>query len=660
MSTNLRTHILLIEDNPGDLNLVKLYLKDSSVKHEFHHAETFFEGSEIIKNNEITLVLLDLTLPDSSGFKTLSTFLEKFPRVPVIVLTGVNNEIVGNQAIKAGAQDFLVKGQFDGKLLGRSIRYSLQRFKTLQKLEGAVNNLAVSEKRNVEAQEMAHFGNWEMDIVSNEMKWTDEIFRVFGFQPGSLMPTLSDYLNYVHLEDKPAVEDFFENTAKDGKLHKIEHRIVIEGRTIKHVVIQAKVYFEELNNKILLVGALQDITERKISEQLIIEKNISSKTSKVKEEALADMGFHIRTPLSSIVNLLFLLEKSNASNQQKEYIDGLKTSIDDLSIMVNNLLNFSVLMSEDIKVEEEAIQIKDFLQSIHKVMRIKADNAKINLNVDLPESLPESLLIDPNKITQVLYNLIDNAIKYTPENGSIEIEYGLQIKNLDEAQFQLKVKDTGTRMASDKVKELLEAEKLLEIYADDSLNSTAYDDETGSEKKRQLGMAIVNTLIRIMGGSLEIESKEGEGSIFNITLPVKVPKRLTFNAGDKPDAPLKILLVEDHFLNQIATKKVLTAWSKMVTVDIAENGLIGVEKYREHGYDLILMDLQMPVMGGIDATIKIREKSKVPIIALTANSSKQEQDRCLTVGINDYISKPIKPQDLYAKIMNQLVGVTQQ
>ncbi len=647
MNTNSSINILLIEDNPGDLNLIKVYLRESSVKHELIHAANFFEGTEEIKNKAIDLVLLDLTLPDSSGFKTLSTFLEKFSRIPVIVLTGINNEIVGNQSIKAGAQDFLVKGQFDGKLLGRSIRYSLQRFKTQLKLEETARNLEISEKRNVEAQEMAHFGNWEVDIVSNEMKWTDEIYRVFGFQPGSIKPTLSDYINYAHIEDRPKVEEFFQTAAKDGKLHNIEHRIIIDGRTIKHIALQAKVYHEEINNKILLVGSIQDITERKLSEQLIIEKNISSKSSKIKEEALADMGFHIRTPLSSIVNLLFLLENNNANAQQTEYIDGLKTSVDDLSIMINNLLNFSVLMSDKIKVEEEEVQIKEFLQSIHKVMKIKADNANVELNFDIPKDLPVKLLIDPNKVTQILYNLIDNAIKHTPEKGKITVKCNCKEGINNKAALYFSVQDNGAGMPQPKVNELLEADKLLEIYSE----------EKPDDKKRQLGMAIVAMLVKTMDGKMDITSNEGEGSTFGISFPVKIPKQLSFNEGDKPDIPLKILLVEDHFLNQIATKKVLTTWSDLVSVDIAENGLIGLEKYREHGYDLVLMDLQMPVMTGIEASKKIREKSNVPIIALTANSSKQEAEKCFEAGINDYIAKPFKPQDLYAKIMNQLISV---
>ncbi len=647
MSSNYKLPILLIEDNEGDAHLIELYLKESSIKHEFFHADTFFEGSDMLNNQEIALVLLDLSLPDSNGFKTLTTFLGKFPATPVIVLTGLNNEIIGNQAVKAGAQDFLVKGQFDGKLLGRSIRYSIQRFKTQVKLEATARNLAISEKRYVEAQEMAHFGNWEMDIVSNGMKWTDEIYRIFGFTPNSISPTLSDYFNYTHHEDRSMVEEFFEKAAKDGQLHNLEHRIVVDGRSIRFIAIQAKVYYDNISDKILLVGALQDITERKLNEQLIIEKNITYKASKIKEEALSDIDFHIRTPMSSIVNLLYLMEKTTTTNQQNEYIDGLKTSVDDLSIMVNNLLNFSVLVSDDIIVEQEEIQIKDFLQSIQKVVQIKTDKSNIELGFNIAKNFPDKIKSDPNKITQILYNLIDFGIKQAKSDGQLKIEAGVKELEDDNIQICLKVQTSGEELSAKQIEALQEAEKVLEVYTDDKED----------EKKSLIGMAIVNKLVKVLSGTIQISSSSTDGTCFDVVIPAKQTQQIFITTGDQPTTSLKILLVEDHFLNQIATKKVLTTWSDLVTVDIAENGLIGVEKYREHGYDLILMDIQMPVMNGIDSAKKIRKFSNVPIIALTANASKQEADRCISVGINDYLGKPFKPTDLYAKIMSMLVGV---
>jgi len=647
MSTFNKTKILLIEDNEADYKLIELTLEDASIKFDLLHAETLFEGLEIIQNKEVDLALLDLSLPDSSGFKTLSRFLEKAAHVPVILLTGMNNEIIGNQAIKAGAQDFLVKGQFDGKLLGRAIRYSLQRFKTQLKLEETARNLVISEKRFVEAQEMARFGNWEMDIVTNEMTWTDEIFRIFGFQPNSFTPTLSDYLSHVHTEDKAAAEAFFEVAAKDGQLHRLEHRIVLDNHNLHYVDIQAKVFYEEINERILLVGAIQDITERKISEQLIIEKNLNSKTSKIKEAALSDIGFHIRTPLASIVNLLFLLDKSSTSNQQKEYLDGLKTSVDDLSMMVSNMLNFSMLVSEDIAINEEEVNFESFLQSIKKVVQIKADNANINLSFDITEDIPNKVKSDYNKLTQIFYNLFESIFGFTNSDSSINISIKSRELNGNRAMLTCIASDIANNISMDDLKALQSAEKLLEVYTEDQ------DDETD---KKHLGAAIVSKLVSILGGKIQIKSSVDNGLQYVIDLPLDTIKANTFASG-RPEMPIKILLVEDHFLNQIATKKVLTTWSEKITVDIAENGLVAVEKYREHGYDLILMDLQMPVMGGIEASRKIREESQVPIIALTANATNQEMDKCTAAGINDYLSKPFQPEELYSKILNLLVTV---
>ncbi len=647
MSKVRKNYILVIEDNPADVDLIKHYLTEASVKDEVIHAPTFFEGIEVLKNQEISLVLLDLSLPDSTGFKTLSNFIDKQPNVPVIVLTGTNNEIVGNQSIKAGAQDYLIKNQFDAKQLGRSIRYAIQRFKTQSKLEEAAKKLTINESQYLEAQSMANFGNWSMDIVSNEMKWSDEMYRIFNFQPNSITPTFSDYLTYVHIEDKEKVEEFFVKAGKDGKTHKLEHRIILDGKSVKYVSIQAKVNFDELTNKFWLVGGIQDTTERKLSEQIIIEKNINQKVSKIKDEALADLSFHIRTPLSSIINLLFLLENTGTSKSQTEYIDGLKTSIDDLSIMVNNLLNFSVLVSEKIVLEEEELQIIDFLNSTKRIVNLKGDKTGHNIEFELNENLPKKIISDQKKLTQLLYNLVDFSNNRTDANGFIHLKAFAKDINENNMTLCFQVTDNGTYIPNARIRELLKTDQLIENYSD----------ELDEAKKDDLGMAIVSKLVEIMNGKLRIESKEAKSTIFNIELPIKIVQQVNINPEDAPDSPIKILLVEDHFLNQIATKKVLTTWSDLITVDIAENGLIGVEKYREHGYDLILMDMQMPVMNGLDSSKKIREGSDVPIIALTANSSKQEADKCYEAGINAYLSKPFKPQDLYAKIMSLMVTI---
>ncbi|MDZ7881166.1 MAG: response regulator [Saprospiraceae bacterium] len=639
------TNILLIEDNAGDTVLAKMYMKDAAFKYELFAADTFFEGMDIINQQEIDIVLLDLSLPDTQGFKTLNRYLETVSNIPVIVLTGVNNEIVGNQAVKAGAQDFLVKGQFDGKLLGRSIRFALQRYKDLQKLEDTKRELTINERRIIKAQQLAGFGNWEMDLISNEMVWHDEIFRIFGFHPGSITTGLSDYLGFVHFEDRETIEDFFNKAMKDGKLYKEEHRIVVDGTSIKWLAIHAQVFYDELTNRTMLVGGVMDITKRKENEQLIAEQNINRQTSLLKEEALQDMSFHIRTPLSSIVNLLYLMETTTISPQQSELVEGLKTSVDDLALMINNLMNFSMLVSQNMKTETEEFPIKDFVAAIRKAIQIKVDNAKIKLDFTLGEDLPEKIKADSKKITQIIYNLVDHATRYTPPNNRITID--VNITNVDnQANLTIRVSYAGKILTSSQIKELMEENKILETIKNENSDS----------EKQQLALAIVGKLTKILKGTFNISNKGSEMTFFDVSLPVTAVKIIQTDAT-MPDSPVKILLVEDHFLNQMATKKLLTAWSPFVTVDIAENGMIAVEKFKAHGYDIILMDLQMPTMNGFDATVRIREKSQVPILALTASASKNEADKCFEIGMNDYISKPFKPQELYFKIMTALAGV---
>ena len=206
--------------------------------------------------------------------------------------------------------------------------------------------------------------------------------------------------------------------------------------------------------------------------------------------------------------------------------------------------------------------------------------------------------------------------------------------------LQFSISDTGPGIDQEELDRILNSQEL-------------FTQNEGNDKKK-LGLAIVNKLVQVMDGELKVDSKLGQGSSFRVTVPVTAVRKARFLAGGVPDVPVKILLVEDHPINQITTKKVLTAWSPHVSVDLAANGQKGVEMMEQNRYDLVLMDLQMPVMDGFDATQAIRKFSNVPIIALTANASVPEQERCLKVGMNDYLTKPFKPEELYAKVLGAL------
>jgi len=351
-----------------------------------------------------------------------------------------------------------------------------------------------------------------------------------------------------------------------------------------------------------------------------------------------------------VINLLYLIEKTKITPDQTELIDGLKTSVDDLSIMVNNLLNFSVLVSDKIEAEKERFEIVDFMESMKRVVKMRTENSAIHLNFLIDESMPNKIISDTKKITQILYNLIDYLIAKTKSQKTLFFKASTEQSSQNTYSLIFTLHSEGLILDEEEIKDLYAAEKILEIY----------NPEEDEQKKLIIGMAIVSKLIKILNGSLSFDSEEGADTIFRVSIPVEIAKKTLKLQGDIPTSPLRILLVEDHFLNQLATKKVLTTWSNQVTVDIADNGQIAVEKHNETDYDIILMDIQMPVMNGIIASQKIRATSSVPILALTANASKPEEDKCLSVGINDYLSKPFKPEELYNRIMAILSPIEHQ
>lgn len=640
MNNRSRIPILLIEDNAGDVAIMESKLNEAGIRYELFVEETLTDALALLKNTEIDLVLLDLNLPDSKGFRTLTTFIEKAPNVPVVLVTGMNNEIIGNQAVKAGAQDYLVKGYYDGKSLGRAIRYAIQRFNDKRQIASTARELENTKRWFLEVQEMARLGTWELDLVTNKMHWTDEVYRILGFKPGTIIPTLSTYKEYVHPEDKESVEAFFQQALRDTHLHHIEHRIIVDGTTIKHVALHARLQMGATDGKIQIVGGIQDITERKLNEQLLLEKNISSKSASIQEEALAKMSFNIRTPLSSVTSLLHLLESSGLTEQQKSCFEDLKTSVSDLSVAVNNLLNFTLLASDTMELTEEEIVLKEFMKGISDVMQIKADAKHIRLQFELAPNLPEKIIADPRKINQVLYNLLDNAIKYTPDGGLVIVTVRADAAAADKMTLHFGVIDSGPGISPQMLEKILSSDDLLT--------------QQEANEKKKLGLPIVKKLVQLMGGVLNAETKPGQGCYFSFGIPIKVVRKTRFLLNGAPDVPVSILLVEDHPINQITTKKVLSAWSPHVRVEIATNGLKGVEMMRNHHFDLVLMDLQMPVMDGFEATKAIREFSAVPIVALTANASIPEHQRCLEVGMNDYLTKPFKPEELYAKVLSAL------
>lgn len=261
MEPKQTTNILLIEDNPADARLVEIYLNESTLLiPKISRVAELKKGLFMLEESDYDVVLLDLTLPDSSGFDTVKTILNEFPSQTVIVMTGLEDDTVAINSVKAGAQDFIVKGQFDSNLLSRTITYAIERHQLQIKLEDYAKAIKLNEQRLIEAQTMARMGNWELDVVNNQMYWSNEVFRILGYKENSIEPTLNDYLKYVAPDQLNEVRSAIKRTMEKGQPYYCEYKVILPGNIEKTIANQGLIQKSKKNNGLCLSGTIQDIT----------------------------------------------------------------------------------------------------------------------------------------------------------------------------------------------------------------------------------------------------------------------------------------------------------------------------------------------------------------------------------------------------------------
>ncbi len=256
------TRVLLIEDNPADARLVEIFLKESTLLNcQITRAEELQKGLECLEEDaDYDVILLDLTLPDSQGFSTVKTMIEEFPEYTIIVMTGLEDEKLALNSVKAGAQDFIVKGKFDANLLSRTISYAIERHSLTKRIEEYARTLKESERRLIEAQEMAGIGNWELDIITSKMRWSEEVYRLLGYQEKKFEPSLSDYLSRVVPEEIDQVRQEFNKSMEKGAPFEMEFRLQQGDGSVKAVLNRGKIQMSSKSGSLVLVGTIQDIS----------------------------------------------------------------------------------------------------------------------------------------------------------------------------------------------------------------------------------------------------------------------------------------------------------------------------------------------------------------------------------------------------------------
>ncbi|UZR94731.1 ATP-binding protein [Chondrinema litorale] len=390
-------------------------------------------------------------------------------------------------------------------------------------------------------------------------------------------------------------------------------------------------------------------------KELIKAKNRAEQSARAKEDFLANMSHELRTPLNGVTGMAQALQDSDLSNQQHTWVKMLKSSAAILMELINDVLDISKIESGKLKIDSAPIEIENIIDTVVESNKPKFHEKGLLVTIDVDENTPEFVMGDHLRLSQILMNLLNNAIKFT-QMGFIAI--GNKIIKEDEHEIQIRfyVKDTGIGISKENFN------KIFQNFTQEKSDTTRLYGGTG------LGLSICKSLVEMQGGKMDLESEVGQGSTFSFELSFKkiakekIPEIRKEILSKKKDLipfehTCKILVAEDNETNQIVVKTFLDQWN--VDVDMVENGLIAVEKLKQFDYDMVLMDVHMPEMDGYTATKTIRsmanpQKSKIAIIAMTAAVLQGESEKCFASGMDDYISKPLDKQILYEKIQNHL------
>lgn len=436
------------------------------------------------------------------------------------------------------------------------------------------------------------------------------------------------------------------------KVIQTEEKVFLFGEERHLLIVKFPLFNKE--NKLYGVGAIaNDITERVQSNKKLIDaKRKAESAEQLQEQFLASMSHEIRTPLNGIIGMTNVLMNTVLTEEQNEFAQIILKSSDNLLMLINDILDLSKIKAGKVTVEKIEFNLPGLIDTAVAPFRLKAKEKNIRLSVMQDPSLPAQVKSDPLRLTQILTNLLSNAMKFT-EEGSIELTVKEMKRDKQEVFICFSIIDSGIGIANEKLNHVFEN------FEQAAIETTRKYGGTG------LGLSITKKLCEIMNGSIEVSSVQNEGTTFRVVLPMQIGDTVT---GEKPVlqkdkfnnsdlAGKRILIAEDNDINQKVIMHILRKVGVVTT--IVNNGKEAVDLLEEgEQFDLIILDIQMPLMNGFQTAIYIRKKLQisVPIIAMTASALRNEKMKCFELGMNEYLTKPFVPADLYAELRRFLLA----
>jgi PAS domain S-box-containing protein len=483
----------------------------------------------------------------------------------------------------------------------------------------------------------------EVDIYDTITNVNDRLNKMTGYDNEELIG--KKYIDFFLDDESKKVMKEENARRKNGKNGVYEVKLRKKNGDWLWIIISGAPLYDENKKVIGTIGTHLDITERKLMEQELVKaKNIAEEVADVKSHFLANMSHEVRTPMNGIIGLTKLLLNTELNPKQKEYLNAIDISSNTLVVVVNDILDISKIEAGKMTFENKKFKLIDLISSVVDVFESKAAEKNIDLEFFIDDNIPEYIIGDSIRLNQILYNLINNAIKFTPK-GKVTVKVDEIEHSKKSTYLNISIIDTGIGITKKSQK------KIFDVFTQAKENTTRKFGGTG------LGLTIVKKLVELQGGIIDLHSIEHKGSTFSVKLEFQTPNKendvrekhsLKLNDYSSLEG-LNILLAEDNSINQLLINDLLQ--NKKIIIKIVSDGQQAVDCWLKNDFDLILMDMQMPIKDGYEAMQEIRispisKKRNTPILALTAHATEGEREKCINAGADNYLSKPFQPEQL--------------
>jgi PAS domain S-box-containing protein len=537
-------------------------------------------------------------------------------------------------------------------------------YRDISRRKEAEKKLLESEASLAAAQRVAHLGSWQRDLLDlgdwaqNPLRWSDEMYRLLGYNVGEVEPTRASFDRVIHPEDADRIRELMSAAIRERKPYSTDYRIVLPGGAERNLYSQAEIVYDEKTNRpSKMVGVVQDITERKRTErELIVVKNAAEAGNRAKSEFLANMSHEIRTPLNGVIGMTDLALETDLTLEQREYLETVKLSADALLTVINDILDFSKIEAGKIDLEMEDFNLRDGLETTLKTLALRADEKGLELLCEISPSVPDVVRGDFNRLRQVVINLMGNAIKFTA-HGEVTLKIHVEAEEGEDRILHFTVSDTGIGIPAEK--QIL----IFRPFSQADASTTRKYGGTG------LGLTISKRLVGLMGGTMWVESEAGRGAHFHFTARLKKsekPVAATTNAPTLSLQGVKALIVDDNHTNRRVLEAMMRRWEmKTTSVEGGVEALMQLSAAHNMGdpFALVLTDMHMPKMDGFTLIERIRQQRELSaaiIMMLTSAGHRGDGARCHELGVSAYLLKPVRQSELREAIARVLGAPVQE